>query len=75
MKVNVRLGASLSKTAFIPRCATRLLRDPYAERGGMAGAVAALALVAVVAVLAWQSNLLDRRLPPSLQHTSPAQGN
>ena len=56
MKVNVRLGASLSKTAFIPRRATRLLRDPYTERGGMAGAVAALALVAVVAVLAWQSN-------------------
>ena len=75
MKVNVRLGASLSKTALIPRRATRLLRDPYAERGGVAGAVAALALVAVVAVLAWQLNLLDRRLPPSLQHTSPAQGN
>ncbi|WP_077000976.1 hypothetical protein [Variovorax sp. KK3] len=71
MKVNVRLGASLSKTAQIPRQALRVLRDPYAERRGMAGALAALVLVAVAAVLAWQLDLLDERLPPRLQHTPP----
>ncbi|MDR6855749.1 hypothetical protein [Variovorax guangxiensis] len=75
MKVNVRLGASLSKTAHIPRHAARVLRDPYAEGRGMRGALAALALVAVVAVLAWQLDLLDRRLPPALKHTPATEGN
>lgn len=75
MKVNVRLGASLSKTAQIPRHAMRVLRDPYAERGGVAGALAALALVAAVAVLAWRLDLLDGRLPPALQHTASTQGS
>ena len=74
VKVNVRLGASLSKTAHIPRQAARVLRDPYAERGGMTGALAALALVAVVAVIAWQLDLLDGPLPPRLQHTPPVVG-
>jgi len=71
MKVNVRLGASLSKTAHIPRQAARVLRDPYAERSGLTGALAAVALVAVVAVIAWQLDLLDGPLPPRLQHTPP----
>ncbi|SFM58260.1 hypothetical protein [Variovorax sp. OV329] len=75
MKVNTRLGASLSKTAHIPRHAARVLHDPFAERSGMAGALAAVALVAVVAVLAWQLDLLDGRLPPALQHTPVAEGS
>ncbi len=72
MKVNVRLGASLSKTARIPRDAKRLVHDPYADRRGMAGAMAALLLAAVVTVLAWQLGLLDARLPAALQHAPAA---
>ncbi|MDM0108826.1 hypothetical protein QTH97_28055 [Variovorax sp. J22R24] len=76
MKVNVRLGASLSRTAHIPRHAIRLLRDPFAERRGMARPLAAaLTLAAVVAALAWQLDLLDRELPRALQHTRSMPGN
>ncbi|MEJ8851556.1 hypothetical protein [Variovorax rhizosphaerae] len=60
MKVNVRLGASLSKTAQVPRHAIRMLRDPFAERPGLAGSLTALALVSVVAVVAvWKLELLQ----------------
>jgi len=75
MKVNVRLGASLSRTAHIPNPGLRVLRDPYAPRSGKAGALAALALVAVLAVLAWQLDLLDRELPPALQHAPTVTGS
>jgi len=73
MKVNTRLGASLSKTARIPPQARRMVRDPYADRRGAAGTMAALLLAAVMMVLAWQFGLLDGRLPPVLQHAPPAQ--
>lgn len=75
MKVNVRFGASLSKTAHIPRQSMRVMRDPYAQRNGFTGALAAIALVAVVAVLAWQLDLLDPRLPAALQHSPSVEGN
>ncbi|KAF1048754.1 hypothetical protein [Xylophilus sp.] len=49
MKVNTRLGASLSRIAHVPHSATALARDPFAERRGpawTAGIVLALALLA-----------------------------
>ncbi|MEJ8853735.1 hypothetical protein WKW79_04100 [Variovorax robiniae] len=58
MKVNVRLGASLSQTARIPRDATRLLRDPYAGRPGLAGPLTALGVLSAVAVVVWKLDLL-----------------
>ena len=69
MKVNVRLGASLSQTAHVPATARLLGRDPYAQRGGFAGVAAALALAlaAVLGVLAWRMgwgmDWLDAHLP------------
>ncbi|RZI96744.1 MAG: hypothetical protein EOP78_03475 [Variovorax sp.] len=72
MRVNVRLGGSLSQTARLPRHASRVLRDPYAERHGWSGAFAILVLVAAMAVLAWRMDWLDDQLPARLQHTPPA---
>ncbi|WP_225784440.1 hypothetical protein [Xenophilus sp. Marseille-Q4582] len=72
MKVNVRLGASLSKVAHVPARARRYARDPYAERSGLAGAAAAVALVGAVAVLAWRMGWLDAQLPPALQRAPTA---
>lgn len=72
MKVNVRLGASLSQTAHVPASARRLTRDPYAERSGWAGAAAAAVAVAAVAVLAWRMGWLDERLPAGLQQAPAA---
>ncbi|MDA7416278.1 hypothetical protein PGB34_07865 [Xenophilus arseniciresistens] len=69
MKVNVRLGASLSQTAHVPASARRLTRDPYAERRGWTGLAATAAAVAAVAALAWRMGWLDERLPPGLQQT------
>ncbi|WP_213954723.1 hypothetical protein [Variovorax sp. dw_954] len=58
MKVNVRLGASLSKTAHIPRQALRLLHDPYAGRVGLGAPLSALALASLVAMVVWKLDLL-----------------
>jgi len=68
MKVNVRLGASLSRTAQVPRHARRVVHDPYADRRGIAAALAALAVVLAAVVVGWQFGLLDARLPAALQH-------
>ncbi|RYF58823.1 MAG: hypothetical protein EOO29_49655, partial [Comamonadaceae bacterium] len=68
MKVNVRLGASLSKVAHVPAQARRMTRDPYAERSGFAGAAATVAAVLAVAVLAWRMGWLKDNLPTALQH-------
>ncbi|WP_046112045.1 hypothetical protein [Aquincola tertiaricarbonis] len=52
MRLNVRLGASLSQTAQLPRGTLRR-PDPFAERHGWGWALGALALVAVLAAAAW----------------------
>ncbi|MBB1598907.1 hypothetical protein [Variovorax sp. UMC13] len=72
MHVNVRLGGSLSQTAHLPAHASRVLRDPYAERHRMTGAVATLVAVCALLVLAWRMDWLDGRLPPALQRNPAA---
>lgn len=72
MKVNVRLGGMLSQTAHVPPGARRIAPDPYRERRGLTGAVAAVCIVGAVAVLAWRMDWLDERLPPQLQHDPAA---
>jgi hypothetical protein len=74
MRVNVRLGGSLSQTARLPQGANRVLRDPYAEKHGRATLVAGLVIVVALAVLAWRMNWLDAELPRALRHTPPAIG-
>lgn len=72
MKVSVRLGGMLSQTARVPPGAKRIAPDPYRERHGLAGALAAACIVGAVALLAWRMDWLDDRLPPRLQHDQAA---
>lgn len=67
MRVNVRLGASLSQTAHVPIDAQRALRDPFAERHGTAWAVGVLVLVFAVALTAWRQGWLNPVLPEAMQ--------
>lgn len=72
MRVNVRLGGSLSQTARLPAHAHRALRDPFAETHGTATLIAGLVFVAALAVLAWRMGWVDARLPAGMQRTPPA---
>jgi hypothetical protein len=74
MKVNVRLGGSLSQTAQVPAGARRLppRGADAGPRGGFAGAMAAAVALAALAVLAWRMDWLDPHLPPAVQHGAPA---
>jgi hypothetical protein len=72
MKVNVRLGGMLSQTARVPPGAKRIAPDPFRERHGLAGALAAACIVGAVALLAWRMDWLNERLPPRLQHEPAA---
>jgi hypothetical protein len=72
MKVNVRLGGMLSQTARVPPGAKRIASDPYRERHGLAGTLAAVCIVGAVVLLAWRMDWLDDRLPPRLRHDPAA---
>jgi hypothetical protein len=67
MRVNVRLGASLSQTARLPPGARHRLNDPFADRHGLAYALLASVLVAAMVVVAWRFDWLNPLLPASLQ--------
>ena len=54
MRVNVRLGGSLSQTAKLPSHSKRTIRDPYAESNGTAVWILALVAITSLAVLAWR---------------------
>jgi hypothetical protein len=68
MRVNVRLGGSLSQTARLPPNASRVGPDPFASRHGWRGAAAACVAVIAVGLLAWRMDWLDHELPAALQH-------
>ncbi|HSI48638.1 MAG TPA: hypothetical protein VLA61_10235 [Ideonella sp.] len=67
MRLNVRLGASLSEEAKLPPGASRK-PDPYAERHGTAWTVSALVLVVVLLALGWRMGWLNGVLPEALRH-------
>ncbi len=58
MRVNVRLGGSLSQTAKLPAHSKRTIRDPYAESNGTAMWLLALVALASMVVLAWRMGWL-----------------
>ncbi|MES2533669.1 MAG: hypothetical protein V4636_21665 [Pseudomonadota bacterium] len=71
MRVNVRLGGSLSQTAHIPPQSRRMLNDPFAERHGTSRTLAVVVVVLALLALAWRMDWLDSRLPVSLRHSPP----
>lgn len=61
MRLNVRLGASLSQTAQLP-AGTRRRPDPFAERHGTGWLVLALVVVSTVALAGWWTGWLPSPL-------------
>jgi hypothetical protein len=71
MRVNVRLGGSLSQTPHLPANSRRSLRDPYAEKHGVARTVAVVVVLLALAAVAWRFGWLDSLLPAGLQRGQP----
>lgn len=64
MRVNTRLGGSLSQTAKVPVNARRMLDDPFAEsRSAVWVALGVLVAIVVVVFVAWRAHWLDRWVP------------
>jgi hypothetical protein len=82
-RINVPFGAALTATATLPKGATRLLDDPYAEKKAPVAQIV-LTLLVLVILIAWGMGKLDRLLPelaqrdtllhrtPSVAPTAPA---
>ena len=73
MRINVRLGGSLSQTAKVPRGALHRLNDPFAEKNSKTYGIVGLLLAIVVLVLAWRFDFLNPVLPNSLDHQTVQQ--
>ena len=67
MKINLRLGRSLSQTGKVPVQASRLLNDPYADRRTGLWGIGALVLALGLGFAAWRLQWLDALLPAALQ--------
>lgn len=64
MRVNTRLGGSLSQVARVPANARRMLDDPFAEsKSPLWVGLGTLAAVVVVGFVAWRAHWLDRWVP------------
>lgn len=70
MRINVRLGGSLSQIAKVPSVGLHRLNDPYADKHGKAYGLGIAALVLVVVGVAWRFEWLNPLLPASLQRAS-----
>jgi hypothetical protein len=64
MRINTRLGGSLSQTARVPANARRMLDDPFAEsKSPVWVGLGVLVAVVVVVFVAWRVHWLDRWVP------------
>lgn len=74
MRINTRLGGSLSQTAKVPANARRTLQDPFAEsKAPLWWTLGALLLVAgALAATAWHTQWLDPWRKPATPTTAPA---
>ena len=67
MKINLRLGNSLSQVAKVPASAKRSMKDPFADDNSGRWIWVVVALLALAAV-AWRWGWVDRVLPDHLQY-------
>lgn len=82
MRINTRLGGSLSQTAKVPANARRTLKDPFAEsRAPLWWSACTVLVLAVLAIAAWRLQWFDRWTattpevaPPAVQ-SPPATGS
>ncbi|MBS7776572.1 hypothetical protein [Acidovorax sp. CCYZU-2555] len=63
MKINLRLGRSLSQTAKVPVQASRLMHDPYADSSAWVWWAGAGLLALAIGVLAWRLQWIEPLLP------------
>lgn len=72
MRINTRLGGSLSQTAKVPANARRSLKDPFAEsKAPMWWSVSTLVVLVVLAITAWRLQWLDRWMAPTPPAAAP----
>ena len=67
MKINLRLGRSLSQTGKVPVQASRLMHDPYADSSAWIWWGVAGLLALSIGVLAWRMQWIDPLLPAAWQ--------
>ncbi len=67
MRINVRLGASLSQSARVPSTARRRLADPFADRHGRAYTLWTVGFLLAVLLVGWRYGLLNPLLPEGLR--------
>ena len=75
MRINTRLGGSLSQTAKVPATARRTFKDPFAEsKAPMWWSVGTLVVLLILAITAWRMQWLDRWMAPTppVATTAPA---
>jgi len=72
MKINLRLGRSLSQTGKVPVQASRLMSDPYADTQLGLWGVGALVLAVGLTFAAWRLEWFDAWLPAAVQAATPA---
>lgn len=72
-RINVPFGGALTQTAELPKGATRLLDDPFAEKRPPYRRYLALAITVLLALL-WVTGKLDMLLPPRLHAGSVLHG-
>lgn len=72
MRINTRLGRSLSQTAKVPVNARRTFKDPFAEsRAPLWWSVGAVVLLTVLAVTAWRLQWFDQWMAPAPDRAPP----
>lgn len=73
MRINTRLGGSLSQTAKVPANARRTLKDPFAEsRAPLWWSVCTMLVLVVLAIAAWRLQWFGRWTAPTPEAASPA---